>query len=167
MARRVRGAILLGLLTGTVLAVAVEAIWHLGPATEHRGGWKLSVPALTGSPFALPDLSLLGDVSFGSFSRIGTLAATALVFTLVFANFFDALGTLTGLSREAGSPTRRGTFPASPPHWSSRERGRWSAGRRRHRRTPCSSSPAPVSAEEPVPAWRIWSPGRCFWRRCS
>ncbi|MCB0925729.1 MAG: NCS2 family permease, partial [Mycobacterium sp.] len=114
VARRVRGAILLGLLTGTVLAVAVEAIWHLGPATEHRGGWKLSVPALTGSPFALPDLSLLGDVSFGSFSRIGTLAATALVFTLVFANFFDALGTLTGLSREAGLADAQGNFPRLP-----------------------------------------------------
>ncbi len=114
VARRIRGAILLGLLAGTVLAVTVEAIWHLGSATERRGGWKLSVPELTGSPFALPDLSLLGDVSFGSFSRIGTLAAAVLVFTLVFANFFDALGTLTGLSREAGLADARGNFPRLP-----------------------------------------------------
>ena len=34
-----------------------------------------------------------------------------LVFTLVFANFFDALGTLTGLSREAGLADAHGTFP--------------------------------------------------------
>lgn len=114
VARRVRGAILLGLLSGTVLAVVIESIWHLGPAKDHPGGWKLSVPELTGSPFALPDLSLLGDVSFGSFSRIGTLAATALIFTLVFANFFDALGTLTGLSREAGLADERGNFPRLP-----------------------------------------------------
>ena len=114
VARKVRGAILLGLLTGTALAVIVEAIWHLGPATERPGGWKLSVPELTGSPFALPDLSLLGDVSFDSFSRIGTLAATALIFTLVFANFFDALGTLTGLSREAGLADDKGNFPRLP-----------------------------------------------------
>lgn len=113
VARKVRGAILLGLLTGTALAVIVEAIWHLGPATERPGGWKLSVPELTGSPFALPDLSLLGDVSFDSFSRIGTLAATALIFTLVFANFFDALGTLTGLSREAGLADDKETSASS------------------------------------------------------
>lgn len=34
----VRGAILLGLLSGTVLAVVIESIWHLGPAKDHPGG---------------------------------------------------------------------------------------------------------------------------------
>ena len=34
-----------------------------------------------------------------------------LVFTLVFANFFDAMGTFTGLSREAGLADDEGTFP--------------------------------------------------------
>lgn len=111
VARRVRGGILIGLVAGTALAVIVEAVWQLGSAVDNPGGWKLSVPALSGSPFAVPDLSLLGDISFGSFSRIGTLAATMLVFTLVFANFFDALGTLTGLSREAGLADAQGTFP--------------------------------------------------------
>jgi len=111
VARRVRGAILIGLLGGTVGAIAIEAIWHLGSAVDNPGGWGLSVPRLSGSPFALPDLSLLGAFSFHSFSRIGTLAATVLVFTLVFANFFDALGTLTGLSREAGLADSAGNFP--------------------------------------------------------
>lgn len=111
VARKIRGGILIGLLAGTVVAVVVEAIWHLGSAVERPGGWRLSVPKLSGSPFALPDLSLLGDVSLGSFDRIGVLAATVLLFTLVFANFFDALGTLTGLSREAGLADAQGTFP--------------------------------------------------------
>ena len=111
VARRVRGGILIGLVAGTVVAVAVEAIWHLGSAADRPGGWGLSVPALSGSPFALPDLSLVGDFSFGSFGRIGALAAIMLVFTLVFANFFDAMGTMTGLSREAGLADAQGTFP--------------------------------------------------------
>jgi AGZA family xanthine/uracil permease-like MFS transporter len=110
--RRVRGGILIGLVAGTVVAVVVEAIWHLGTATEHSGGWSLSVPTLSGSPFALPDLSLAGDFSLvGSFGRIGVLAAVMLVFTLVFANFFDAMGTFTGLAREAGLADAQGTFP--------------------------------------------------------
>ena len=92
-------------------AAAIEAIWHLGPATEKPGGWSLSVPALSGSPFALPDLSLVGAFSMDSFARIGVLSAVMLVFTLVFTNFFDAMGTLTGLSREAGLADERGTFP--------------------------------------------------------
>ncbi|MDT5245900.1 MAG: adenine/guanine/hypoxanthine permease, partial [Mycobacterium sp.] len=110
--RRVRGGILIGLVAGTVVAVVVEAIWHLGTATEHSGGWSLSVPTLSGSPFALPDLSLAGGFSLvGSFGRIGVLAAVMLVFTLVFANFFDAMGTFTGLAREAGLTDAQGTFP--------------------------------------------------------
>ncbi|AKS30973.1 NCS2 family permease [Mycolicibacterium goodii] len=111
VARRVRGGILIGLAVGTVVAVVIEAIWHLGSAVDKPGGWGLSVPSLSGSPFAMPDLSLVGEVSLGSFSRIGALAAIMLVFTLVFANFFDAMGTMTGLSREAGLSDPQGTFP--------------------------------------------------------
>lgn len=111
VARRVRGGILLGLLGGTVVAMIIEAIWHLGSAADHPGGWGLSVPKFNGSPFALPDLSLLGAFNFDSFGRIGMLAATMLVFTLVFANFFDALGTLTGLSRATGLADSDGNFP--------------------------------------------------------
>jgi AGZA family xanthine/uracil permease-like MFS transporter len=109
--RKIRGGILIGLAAGTVVAVVIEAIWHLGAAKDRPGGWNLSVPSLSGSPFALPDLSLVGEFSLGSFGRIGVLAAVILVFTLVFANFFDAMGTMTGLSREAGLSDARGNFP--------------------------------------------------------
>ncbi len=111
VARKVRGGILIGLITGTVVAVIVEAIWHLGSATEKPGGWGLSVPTLSGSPFAVPDLSLVGEFSLDSFGRIGILAAVMLVFTLVFTNFFDAMGTFTGLSRQAGVADEHGNFP--------------------------------------------------------
>lgn len=113
--REVRGGILIGLAVGTAVAVAIEAIWHLGSSSaENPDGWSLSVPALSGSPFALPDLSLVGSFSFGSFERIGALAVTMLVFTLVFANFFDAMGTFTGLSRQAGLADASGSFPRLP-----------------------------------------------------
>jgi xanthine/uracil/vitamin C permease (AzgA family) len=128
--RKVRGGILIGLVMGTLVAMAIEAIWHLGSAANNPGGWSLSVPTLSGAPFALPDLSLVGAFSFESFSRIGILAATMLVFTLVFANFFDAMGTFTGLSREAGVADDRGYFPRlrSALIVEGRRRGR----RRRH-----------------------------------
>ena len=114
VARGVRGGILIGLTAGTVAAAVIEAIWHLGSAVDNPGGWRLSVPVLTGSPVAVPDLSLVGSFSLNSFGRIGMLAATVLVFTLVFTNFFDALGTLTGLSRQAGLADAAGTFPRLP-----------------------------------------------------
>jgi len=110
VARKVKGALLIGLVSGTVLAVVIEAIWHLGSAVDNPGGWGLSVPALNGSLFALPDLSLVGDVSF-DFSKVGFLTVIMLVFTLVFTNFFDAMGTMTGLSKEAGLADQKGNFP--------------------------------------------------------
>jgi AGZA family xanthine/uracil permease-like MFS transporter len=111
VARKVRGGILIGLIIGTVVAVGIEAIWHLGSAQEKPGGWGLSVPTLQGAPFAVPDLSLVGAFSLDSFGRIGILAAVMLVFTLVFTNFFDAMGTFTGLSRQAGVADAQGNFP--------------------------------------------------------
>ncbi len=39
------------------------------------------------------------------------IAATLLVFTLVLANFFDAMGTMTGLGKEAGLADKNGTLP--------------------------------------------------------
>lgn len=116
VARKVKGGILIGLVSGTLVAVIVEAIWDIGPKFSddgvNPGGWGLSVPELPGSLVSVPDLSLIGQVSlFGSFERIGALAALMLVFTLVFTNFFDAMGTMTGLSKEAGLANEKGDFP--------------------------------------------------------
>ncbi|MGA7147734.1 MAG: NCS2 family permease [Microbacterium sp.] len=116
VARKVKGGILIGLVSGTLVAVIVEAIWNIGPKFEgddvNPGGWSLSVPELPGSLVSVPDLSLIGDVDLiGSFERIGVLAALMLVFTLVFTNFFDAMGTMTGLSKEAGLADAKGDFP--------------------------------------------------------
>lgn len=110
VARKVKGGLLIGLVTGTVLAVIVEAIWKLGSGVTNPGGWGLTVPALEGSPFAVPDLSLVGAVSF-DFGKVGFIAVVMLVFSLLFMNFFDAMGTFTGLSREAGLADEKGNFP--------------------------------------------------------
>jgi adenine/guanine/hypoxanthine permease len=113
MVRKVRAGLLIGLGTGTIAALIVEAVFDLGArSAENPGGWGLSVPELPAQLVSLPDLSLVGQVDLlGSFARIGGLAATMLVFTLVFTNFFDAMGTFTGLSREAGLADDRGNFP--------------------------------------------------------
>ncbi|MBM3716928.1 MAG: NCS2 family permease, partial [Actinobacteria bacterium] len=113
LARRVKAALLIGLLSGTVIAVIVEAVANLDARADgNPGGWSLSVPELPSQWISLPDLSLVGQVDLaGSFGRIGVLAALMLVFTLVFTNFFDAMGTMTGLSREAGLAAPDGTFP--------------------------------------------------------
>ncbi|UOQ58146.1 NCS2 family permease [Leucobacter allii] len=110
LAAKVKGGLLIGLVAGTVISVIVESIWHLGAAAEQPGGWGLTVPTLEGAPFGVPDLSLIGAVSF-DLGRVGVVTIVMLVFTLLFTNFFDAMGTMTGLSREAGLADAQGNFP--------------------------------------------------------
>jgi AGZA family xanthine/uracil permease-like MFS transporter len=112
VARGTRAGILIGVVVTTVIAVVVEAIVHAGPSNgTDPHGWDLGYPGLPSSIVSLPDLSLVGDVSFGAFTRLPAIAVTLLVFTLVFANFFDAMGTFTGLAREADLADEQGTFP--------------------------------------------------------
>jgi AGZA family xanthine/uracil permease-like MFS transporter len=114
MALRIQAALLIGLIVGTVLAVVVESIWSLGAADPESNptGWRLTVPQLPESWVSLPDLSLVGQVDpLGAFVSVGAPAAIGLIFTLVFTNFFDAMGTMTGLSRESGLADAKGDFP--------------------------------------------------------
>jgi len=50
-----------------------------------------------------PDFALLGDFSLlGSWDRVGFIAALLFVFTLLLADFFDTMGTMTAIGAEAG-----------------------------------------------------------------
>ena len=101
IALRVRGAILIALVTGTVIAAIVNAIWPFGLDFGFTGGIV-----------ALPDLSLIGAVDFGfDLHRVSVVALIMFVFTLLFSNFFDAMGTMTGLAKEADLADAEGDFP--------------------------------------------------------
>ncbi len=115
MVRKVRGALLISILSSTVLAVIVEAIADLGPASaDNATGWKLNVPAIPDNGLVhAPDFSLLGQFSlFGSFEAIGPIAVILLVFSLLLADFFDTMGTMVAIGGEAdlldedGNPPR-------------------------------------------------------------
>ncbi|MBG6225046.1 AGZA family xanthine/uracil permease-like MFS transporter [Arthrobacter sp. CAN_A2] len=116
--RRVRGAILIGVLAATVLAVVLEAVFDIGasftPGQEpNPAGWSLVVPELpSGSWIGVPDLSLIGNVSlFGAFGHLGGTAAALLTFTILLSIFFDAMGTMVGLANEAKLVDGKGDIP--------------------------------------------------------
>ena len=103
MVRKVRGAILIGILSSTVLAVIVEAVANLGAfnAEKNKTGWSLTVPHLNGSPFALPSFETLGKFSLlGSIDKVGIVSVVLLVFTLLLADFFDTMGTMIAVGAE-------------------------------------------------------------------
>ena len=112
VARKVKGAILIGVLAATVLSIVIEAVVKAGPSQgTNPAGWNLGYPGLPEQVLGLPDLSLLGDVSFGAWTRVPALTAALLVFTLVLTDFFDTVGTMTGLGKEAGVIGKDGRLP--------------------------------------------------------
>ena len=108
MVRKVRGAILIAILTSTVLALIVEAVGKVGPmkvdgAVVKATGWELNVPHISGSVISVPDFSLIGHFSlFGAVGKIGVLAVALLVFAIMLADFFDTMGTMVAVGGEAG-----------------------------------------------------------------
>ncbi|KZB87269.1 NCS2 family permease [Amycolatopsis regifaucium] len=112
VAKRVKGAILIGVLASTVLAIVVESITKVGPSKGvNPQGWNLGYPALPEQVLGLPDLSLVGDISFGAWTRLPIITVVLLVFTLVLADFFDTMGSMTGLAKEADLLPPDGKLP--------------------------------------------------------
>ncbi|MEV0939474.1 NCS2 family permease [Micromonospora wenchangensis] len=114
--RRVRGAILIGILASTVLAIIVEAVVKVGPSfvdgKPNPHGWSLNVPKLPERLVDIPDLSLLGNFNvLGSWSRAGWLIPLMFVFTLLITDFFDTMGTMVAIGQEGDMLDEQGTPP--------------------------------------------------------
>ena len=96
--RKVKGAILIGIVVSAVVANIFEAVFHVSESKTN--GWSLVVPSMPS--WHLPDLSLIGDANlFGAFTKIGPTAASLLAFVILLSIFFDAMGTMVGLAAEA------------------------------------------------------------------
>ena len=116
--RRVRAAILISIAVTTVLAVVVESFANVGlagvPGTDeyNPAGWNLTVPAWPDKIVEMPDFSLLGNFSLlGSFQAVGAVTAVLFVFTLMLADFFDTMGTMTAIGAEGDLLDEEGNPP--------------------------------------------------------
>ncbi len=104
VARRVSGALLIGIAAST--AVAVIAKRALGGA-----GFGPHVANLPGSVFGAPDFSMLGQFDFSFVSALGPLAASLAVFSIMLSDFFDTVGTVVAVGQEANYLDEQGNFP--------------------------------------------------------
>lgn len=105
--RKVPGAILLGIVGGTLLAGAVHRL--AGLDKQDWGG--RNAPEMPGSVVGSPDFGLLGSVSFDGIGDVGVVTVGVIVFTLVLAGFFDAMGTIIGVGAQAGLADKEGRMP--------------------------------------------------------
>jgi AGZA family xanthine/uracil permease-like MFS transporter len=118
VAKRIKGAILIGILVTTVLSIVVETVFEVGPKNGPDGavanpvGWGLNVPGIPDQLVATPDLGLLGQFNlFGSFEMIGVTASILAIFSLMLSDFFDTMGTAFGLATEAELLDDEGQIP--------------------------------------------------------
>jgi AGZA family xanthine/uracil permease-like MFS transporter len=114
--RKVKGAILISIITTTLVAIVVEQLGGFKAQTpdgKNPTGWNLNVPAWPDKIIGTPDFATVFEFNLlGSFQTVGVVAALLLVFTLMLADFFDTMGTMTAIGAEADLLDEEGT----PPH---------------------------------------------------
>ena len=107
-ARGIPGDLLIGIVLTTIFATIVNWATDYGvytaPGTEGYARWPED-------PVQGPDFGLVGAISFDAFSTLPVLAAVAFVFTLMISDFFDTMGTLVGVGKQAGYLDERGELP--------------------------------------------------------
>ncbi|HLV05295.1 NCS2 family permease [uncultured Georgenia sp.] len=103
---KVRGALLWGILAGSLLAILTRAeVYAGGP-----DGALQAFPGFTDGVVAAPvwPAELVGQLDIGGALGLGLFTV---VFTFFFVDFFDATGTLTGLTQKMGYLDERGDMP--------------------------------------------------------
>jgi adenine/guanine/hypoxanthine permease len=116
MSRKVRAALLYGILLTTVIAIVVKLI---SPATRVS-----SVPTaadLAQISFLPLDFSTIGSgFNFQVFNSpaaaaqgLGIVAAILVIFSLMLSDFFDTMGTIVGVGEEGGFVDEQGQLPGA------------------------------------------------------
>jgi AGZA family xanthine/uracil permease-like MFS transporter len=118
MVKKIKGAILIGIVVATAAAIAIESAFKIGPlfngatGAVNPKGWNLNVPAMPAEVIATPDFSLFGQFNLlGSFDRVPLITAILFIFTLLLSDFFDTVGTVTAIGHESGLIDDEGNVP--------------------------------------------------------
>jgi AGZA family xanthine/uracil permease-like MFS transporter len=104
-ARGFRGDLLVGIIATTILATLIN--W----GTDYKAFTAPGVARWPSDVVNSPDFSLVGNISFDSFATLGIVATLAWIFSLFLADFFDTMGTLVGVGKQAGYLTKDGELP--------------------------------------------------------
>ncbi|GAC1537038.1 MAG: NCS2 family permease [Candidatus Velthaea sp.] len=104
LVRRVRGAVLIGIVASTLIAIVTRAAVYPGP------NGPLAFAGFPHGVFALP-LAPAGLAGALDLHAALSLGVASVVFTFFFVDFFDATGTLVALAGRAGVLTSSGDMP--------------------------------------------------------
>jgi AGZA family xanthine/uracil permease-like MFS transporter len=104
-ARGVRGDLLIAIVATTVFATIVN--W----ATDYSAYTQPGIARWPDDVAQSPNFGLVGEFSFDSFATVGIVTTLAFVFALFLADFFDTMGTLVGVGKQAGYLDANGEMP--------------------------------------------------------
>jgi len=104
VARKMKGALLIGIIATTVLATIINEIADLSL-------WGNGIAAVPHKIVEAPDFALVGNFSFDFFSALGFWTAVAIVVSVMLSDFFDTMGTVIGIAGEAKLLDERGRLP--------------------------------------------------------
>ncbi|MGZ8612642.1 MAG: NCS2 family permease [Actinomycetota bacterium] len=106
VARKTKGALLIGIVATTVVASIINVIADAEIFPPGVATWPDKV-------VAAPDFGLIGQFSFGVFTAdsIAFATALALILSVMLSDFFDTMGTVIGVGGEAGLLTSEGKLP--------------------------------------------------------
>ena len=103
--KKVKGAVLLGMLVASVIYWGGEAIFlHVNPFASLAGASFLP-------PFADMAKTTLFKLDFSGFLNIGAFTAVTLIITFCIIDMFDTIGTLVGTASRAGMLDKNGNMP--------------------------------------------------------
>ncbi len=103
--KKVKGAVLLGMLVASVIYWGGEAIFlHVNPFASLAGASFLP-------PFADMAKTTLFKLDFSGFVNIGAFTAVTLIITFCIIDMFDTIGTLVGTASRAGMLDKNGNMP--------------------------------------------------------
>jgi AGZA family xanthine/uracil permease-like MFS transporter len=104
VSRRIRGALLFGILGTTLIATIVNEAKDKKVFPNGSATWPDKV-------FDAPNFGLVGNFSFDFISALGFWSAVAVVLSVLLSDFFDTAGTVLGLGRRAGLVAPDGRLP--------------------------------------------------------
>jgi len=106
MARRVRGALLIGIVLTTVIAIVLNSVLAGGKGFATPGAARLSAALVQ-----LPDFSTFGRLDLGVIARLGVVTTILVTFSIMLSDFFDTMGTIIGVGGKGGFLDARGQLP--------------------------------------------------------
>jgi adenine/guanine/hypoxanthine permease len=103
-ARGVPGDLLIGIIAATILATIINE------ASDGGAGFTAGA-TIPDDVYQSPNLELLGNFNFDAFTELAFISAVVWAFSLFMADFFDTMGTLVGVGKQAGYLDDEGRLP--------------------------------------------------------